>query len=74
MHCLMEQHALKSVNNCLNNNLYSYRETSGGESSDLYLNVAHFFNSNVNRTLCIRHQCKKTAVIRCLVNTSKEKN
>jgi hypothetical protein len=27
---LMEQHALKNENNCLNTNIYSYLETSGG--------------------------------------------
>ncbi len=34
---------LKNVNNCLNANTYSYLETSGGQSSNLYLNVVHFF-------------------------------
>ncbi len=43
----MEQHALKIVNNCLNTNIYSYLETSGGQSN-LYLNVVHFFNTSVN--------------------------
>ncbi len=28
----MEQYTLKSVNNCLNTNIYSYLETSGGQS------------------------------------------
>ncbi len=28
----MEQHTLKNVNNCLNTNIYSYLETSGGHS------------------------------------------
>ncbi len=32
----MEHHALKNVNNCLNTNIYSYLETSGGQSSNLY--------------------------------------
>jgi hypothetical protein len=33
----------KNVNKCLNtNNIYSYLETSGGQSSNLYLNVVHF--------------------------------
>jgi hypothetical protein len=41
--CPMGQHALKNVNNCLNTNIYSYLETSGGQSSILYLNVVHFF-------------------------------
>ncbi len=38
----MEQHALKNVNNCTNTNIYSYLETSGGQSSNPYLNVDHF--------------------------------
>ncbi len=45
---LMEQCAFKTVNNCLNTNIYSYLETSGGQSYNLYLNVAHFFNTGVN--------------------------
>jgi len=44
----MEQHALKNVNNCLNTNIYSYLETSGGQSSNAYLNVVHFFNTRVD--------------------------
>ncbi len=30
--------------------MYSYLETLGGQSSNLYLNVVHFFNTNVNET------------------------
>ncbi len=45
---LIEQLAFKNVNNYLNTNIYSYLETSGGQSSDLYLNVVHFFNNRVN--------------------------
>ncbi len=41
----MEQHALKNVNNCFKTSIYL--ETSGGQSSNLYLNVGHFF----------QHQC-----------------
>ncbi len=44
----MEQHAFKNVNNCLNANIYSYLESSGGQSSNLNLNVVHFFNTIVN--------------------------
>jgi len=44
---LMEQRALKNVNNYLNTNIYSYLETSGGQSCNLYLNVVHFFNTSV---------------------------
>jgi hypothetical protein len=46
--CLMEQNALKNVDNCLNTNIYSYLETSGGQSSNLYLNVVYFFNARIN--------------------------
>ncbi len=44
----MEQSAFKNVNNCLKSNIYSYLETSGGKSSNLYSNVVHFFNTSVN--------------------------
>jgi hypothetical protein len=43
----MEQHTLKNVNICLNTNNYSYHETSGGQFSNLYIDV-HFFNTSVN--------------------------
>jgi hypothetical protein len=46
----MELQALKNVNSHLNINIYSYLETSGGQSSNLYLNGVHFFN-----TVLIRH-------------------
>ena len=46
----MEHNALKSVNNCLNANIYSCLETSGGQSSNLYLNVVDFFDTSVNKT------------------------
>jgi hypothetical protein len=39
----MEQHAFKNVNSCLNTNIYSYLETAGAQSSNLNLNVVHFF-------------------------------
>jgi hypothetical protein len=45
---VMEQHTLKNVKNCSNTNIYSYFETSGGQSFNLYLNVVHFFNTSVN--------------------------
>jgi hypothetical protein len=45
---IMEQHALKNVNNCLYTNVYSYLETSGGISHHPYLNVVHFFNTRGN--------------------------
>jgi len=47
-HVPMEQHALKNVNNCLNTNIYSNLETSGGQISNIYLNEVHFFNASVN--------------------------
>ncbi len=46
----MEQRTLKNVNTYLNTNIYSYLETSGGQSSNLYINVVHFFNTKVNQT------------------------
>ncbi len=46
----MEQRALINVNNYLNTNIYSYLETSGGQSCNLYLNVVHFFNTSVDWT------------------------
>ncbi len=49
-HKTMEQHTLSSVNNCLYTKIYSYLETSGGQSSHLYLNVVHFFNTSFNQT------------------------
>jgi hypothetical protein len=38
----------KNLNHCLNTNIYSYLETSGGPSSDHYLHNVHFFNNSVN--------------------------
>jgi hypothetical protein len=32
----------------LKTNICSYIETSGGQSSNLHLNAAHFFNTSVN--------------------------
>jgi hypothetical protein len=47
---LMEQHAFKNENISLNTNIYSYLEAFGGQSSNLCLNVVHFFNTCVNYT------------------------
>jgi hypothetical protein len=47
---IMEQHSLKNVNTCLNTNIYSYLGTSGGQRSNPYLNVVHFFNASINKT------------------------
>jgi hypothetical protein len=53
----MEHHTLlcsngtacfKNVNNCLNTNIYSYLETSGGQSSNPYLNVVLFLNTRAD--------------------------
>jgi hypothetical protein len=44
----MEQHALKNENNCLNSKIYSYLETSGGQSSNLNLKIVHYLNASVN--------------------------
>ncbi len=44
----MEQCTLKNVNNYKNTNIYSNLETSGGLSSNIYLNVVHFYNTSVN--------------------------
>jgi hypothetical protein len=54
----MEQHALKNVNNSLNTNIYSYLETSGGQSSNLYLKVVHFF-----KPVLIRHLWQLKTVV-----------
>jgi hypothetical protein len=43
----MEQRTLKSVNNYLNTNIYSYLETSSGQSSILYLNAVDFLNTRI---------------------------
>jgi hypothetical protein len=45
----MERHT-KNVNSCLNTNIYSYLEASGGQSSYLHLDVVHFFNTSINWT------------------------
>ncbi len=45
----MEERALKNVNNCLNTNIYSDLETSGGKSYNPYLNVVHFLNTRVDQ-------------------------
>ncbi len=44
----MEQRTFKNVNNYFNINIYSYLETFGGQSSNLYLNVVLYFNPRVN--------------------------
>jgi hypothetical protein len=38
----------KNVNNGLNTNIYSYLETSGVQSYNLYLNDVQFFSTSLN--------------------------
>jgi hypothetical protein len=47
----MELCTLKNVNNYLNTKIYYYLETSGGQSSNLYLNVVHFSTPELIRHL-----------------------
>jgi hypothetical protein len=47
----MEQHAFKNINNCSNTNIYFYLETSGGLSSNLYLNAVIFSMPELIRNL-----------------------
>jgi hypothetical protein len=44
----IEQQASKNVHNCMNTNIYL--GTSGGQNSNLYLNVVYFFNTSINLT------------------------
>jgi len=46
----MEQHTLKNVNNCSSTKFYFFLETLGGQNFNWYLNIVHFFNTNVNWT------------------------
>jgi hypothetical protein len=46
----MEQRTLKNGSNCLNTNIYSCLETSGGQRPNLYSNVVHSLNAGVNKT------------------------
>jgi hypothetical protein len=39
---ISNEKAAKSVNNCLNTNIYSYSETPACQSPNLYLNVVLF--------------------------------
>ncbi len=49
---LMEQHTLKNVNKSMNTNIYSYLETSGGQSSNSYLNIVRFFHHQSWLEIC----------------------
>jgi hypothetical protein len=64
----MEQHTLETVKNYLNTIIYSYLEASGGQSSNLYLNVVHFLTP-----VLIRHrwQLKKVVSMHwCLIQSA----
>ncbi len=39
---ILKQHALRNVSNCLNININSYIETSGGQSSNLFFKGSFF--------------------------------
>jgi hypothetical protein len=56
----------KNVNSCLNTNIYSYLETSGGQSSNLYLNVVHFLTPGLIRHLW---QLKTVVYLHWCLNT-----
>jgi hypothetical protein len=62
----MEQHTLKNV---LYTNIYSYLETSGGQSSNLFLIVVHFSTPELIRhlwqlkTIVFLHWCLICAVL-----------
>ena len=56
--------------NCLNTNIYSYLETSGGQSSNPYSNAVHFFSTPVVirhlwqlKTLIFLHWCLRHVVL-----------
>jgi len=57
----MEQRTFKNLNSCLNTNIYSYLETSGGQSINLYLNVVHF-----STPVLIRHLWQLNTVVFCI--------
>ncbi len=69
----MEQHTLRNVNDYLNNNIYSYLETSGGQSSNIYLKVVIFSTPVLIRhlwqfkTIVFLHWCLIRAVLLQLV-------
>jgi hypothetical protein len=62
----MKQHTLKIVNSCLNTNIYSNLETSGGQRYNIYLNVVHFLTP-----VLIRHlwQLKTVVFLHWCLNT-----
>jgi hypothetical protein len=69
---LLEQRALKIVNNCFNTNISSHLKTSGGQSSNLNFNAVHFLTPVLIRhlwqlkTVVFLHLCLIGAVHRYL--------
>ncbi len=57
---IKEQRTSKNVSNGLNTNIYSYLETSGGQSYNLYLNFVHFLTP-----VLIRYNEGKSAASFC---------
>jgi hypothetical protein len=55
----MEQTTLRNINNYLNTNIYSYLDTSGGQSSNLFINVESEFVSGRVRSQENALSCKK---------------
>ncbi len=45
---VLAPHAIHEATSRVDTNIYSYLETSGGQSCNLYLNLVHFFNTSVN--------------------------
>jgi len=48
----MEEHTFKNVNICLNTNIYSYLETSGGQSSNAYFVELGVHDYSIGKTVC----------------------
>jgi hypothetical protein len=65
----MDQRTFKNVNNYFHTNIYTFSETSGGQSSNLYLNVVHFLTPVLIRhlwqlnTVVFMHWCLIHAVL-----------
>ncbi len=67
----MEQRPSKNINNYLIANIYSYLETSGGQSSILYSNVVEFFNTSVDQTSVTAKDCSFPTLVsnmQCSIN------
>jgi len=67
---VMEQHLFLNVKNCLNANIYSYLEMSGGQSSSLYKMLLIFFSTPILighlwqlKTFIFLHWCLTCAVL-----------